>query len=94
MEDNPLLDQQFQAKLYLMKAEPTMKNRIAAVKIDSQSVKFKGGKKFHCPEHGWNKTHGREDCYKLKAVTASSAPGTEKPHLINDNMLPVSEEGT
>ncbi|ROT80377.1 hypothetical protein C7M84_000873 [Penaeus vannamei] len=56
-----------------------MKTRVGAVKTESRSMKANGGKKFHCPEHGWNKTHGKEDCYKLKAAETSSTLAADKP---------------
>lgn len=83
MEDNPLLDQQFQAKLPIWKSEP-------AAETKSQSMKFKRGKKFYCPEHGWNKTHGREDCFKLKATATPSAPATEKQRKKKKKASPFS----
>lgn len=79
MEDNPLLDQQFQTKLSSGEEKPAMKTRVGAVKTESRSMKANGGKKFHCPEHGWNKTHGKEDCYKLKAAETSSTLAADKP---------------
>lgn len=47
MEDKPVLDQQFQDKLRLKKAEPSKDTKVATVKTDSQSIKLKGKAKFH-----------------------------------------------
>jgi hypothetical protein len=62
--------------------------RLAATNSTEPHKKQKGDGKHYCSEHGYNPTHGKEDCYtpKSRAKATYHAPKSDKLSFSHQNL--------